>query len=62
MNDIKNPEALWTIQKSKLRLIFPELDDEYFWYDYEEKEMMMKKLETKLGRSRDELELLLLGL
>lgn len=54
MNDIKNPEELWAIQKAKLKLIFPHLHDEDFHYDYGEKEVMMVKLGAKLGKSREE--------
>lgn len=36
MNDIKNPDELWTIQKEKLKLIFPDLHDEDFHFDYGE--------------------------
>ena len=62
MNDIKNPDELWTIQKEKLKLIFPDLHDEDFHFDYGEKDVMMVKPEAKLGKSREELNLLLLGL
>lgn len=62
MNDIKNPEELWTVQKTKLKLIFSHLSDEDFQYDYGKKDVMLKKLELKLGKSREELDLLLLGL
>jgi len=48
--------------KAKLRLIFPHLNDEDLQYDYVGKEVMMEKLQEKLRRSRDELDLLLLGL
>lgn len=55
-----NPDVLWTVQKAKLKLLFPHLHDEDFYYDYGKKEMMMSLLEKKLGKSREEFELLLL--
>jgi hypothetical protein len=62
MNDIKNPEELWNIQKGKLRLLFTHLHDEDFRYDYAKKDVMLELLQKKLGKSRDELNQLLLGL
>ena len=62
MNDIKNPEELWTIQKSKLQLLFAHLHDEDFQYDYGKKDEMLEQLQSKLGKSREELNLLLIGL
>lgn len=62
MNDIKNPEELWRVQKAKLRLLFRNLDDEDFHYDYGKKDVMLALLEKKLGKSREELNQLLLGL
>ena len=62
MNDIKNPEELWTLQKAKLKLRFAQLDDEDFQYDYGKKDVMLELLQKKLGKSREELNHLLLGL
>jgi hypothetical protein len=62
MNDIKNPEALWTMQKAKLKLIFNHLHEEDFQYDYGKKDVMLDLLQAKLGKSREELNELLLGL
>lgn len=62
MNDIKNPEELWNVQKSKLKLLFTNLHDEDFQYDYGKKEVMLQSLQKKLGKSREELNLLLSGL
>ena len=59
MSDIKNPDTLWTLQKAKLKLQFSHLHDEDFYYDYGKKEVMMTQLQLKLGRSREELNLLL---
>ena len=62
MHDIKNPEELWTVQKAKLKLLFPHLHDEDFHYDYGEKDVMLESLQKKLGKSREDLNILLLGL
>jgi hypothetical protein len=62
MNEIKNPEELWTLQKAKLKLRFPHLHDEDFQYDYGQKNVMLESLQKKLGKSREELNEILLGL
>jgi hypothetical protein len=62
MNDMANPEELWTMQKGKLRLLFPHLHDEDFRYDYGKKDVMLELLQQKLGKTRDELNALLLTL
>ena len=58
----KDPEEIWIVQKTKLRLLFPHLHDEDFQYDYGKKDLMLDQLQAKLGKSREELNLLLLGL
>jgi hypothetical protein len=58
----KNPEERWRLQKAKLKLKFPHLDDDDFQYDYGRKEVMMTQLQAKLGKSRKELNVLLAGL
>ena len=58
----KDPEELWTVQKATLRLLFPHLHDEDFQYDYGKKDVMMDQLQAKLGKSREELNSLLVGL
>lgn len=50
------------MQKAKLKLIFAHLHEDDFQYDYGKKDLMLKNLELKLGKSREELEQLLLGL
>ena len=62
MINIKNPEELWRLQKAKLKLIFNHLHDEDFQYDYGKKDVMLEQLQFKLGKSREELNMLLLGL
>jgi hypothetical protein len=62
MNSIKNPEDLWAVQKAKLQREFPHLHEEDFRYDYGKKDVMLELLQKKLGKTREELNLLLLGL
>jgi len=62
MNEIKNPEELWTLQKAKLKLRFTHLNDEDFQYDYGKKDAMLESLQMKFGKSREELNEILLGL
>ena len=61
-DEIRNPEQLWTMQKSKLRLRFPQLHDEDFRYDNTRRDIMLDLLQYKLGQSREELNFVLLGL
>ncbi|RAW02021.1 general stress protein CsbD [Pseudochryseolinea flava] len=60
--NIKNPEQLWSMQKAKLKLIFPHLVDSDFQYDYGKKDVMLELLQAKLGKSREDINLLLFGL
>jgi len=63
MNDVtKSPEELWAMQKAKLKVVFQDLHDEDFQYDYGKKDTMLELIQKKLGKSREELNSLLLGL
>lgn len=62
MSYIKNPEELWTFQKAKLSLLFPHLHEVDFYYDYGKKDVMLDLLQKKLGKTREELNVLLSGL
>ena len=62
MIDIRDPDELWAVQKAKLKLLFTHLHDDDFYYDYGRKDVMLEQLQKKLGKSREELNLLLLGL
>lgn len=53
------PEDLWRRQKAKLQLYFPQLTEDDFRYDYGMKDVMMTKLQLRLGKSREELNELL---
>ena len=46
----------WGEQKTKLKAKFPTLTDEDLKYENGKKEDMYKKLETKLGKTRVELD------
>ena len=56
---IQTPDQNWRRQKAKLKLMFPHLDNGDFYYDYGMKEVMMTNLQAKLGKSREELNILL---
>jgi hypothetical protein len=58
----QKPEALWRTQKAKLKLLFAHLNDDDFKFDYGMKDVMMTKLQAKLGKSREELNAILSGL
>lgn len=62
MSNSINPEEQWRKQKAKLKLLLPQLNDEDFNYDYGKKEVMMTKLQDRLHKSREELNVLLTGL
>jgi len=59
MIPIQAPDQNWKRQKAKLKLMFRHLDDDDFYYDYGMKEVMMTNLQAKLGKSREELNILL---
>ena len=56
---IQTPDQNWRRQKAKLKLMFPYLDDGDLYYDYGKKEVVMTNLQAKLGKSREELNILL---
>ena len=62
MDHKKTPEELWNMQMAKLKLIYNHIHDDDFEYDYGRKEIMMTQLQRKLGKSREELNELLLQL
>jgi hypothetical protein len=55
MNNPQTPSGHWRKQKAKLKLMFPNLNDDDFQYEYGMKEVMMRNLQDKLGLSRSEL-------
>jgi hypothetical protein len=62
MNHPQNPENTWRRQKAKLKLLFSHLNETDFRYDYGMKDVMMTRLQQKLGKSREELNELMTGL
>ena len=59
MGKITKQDKRWAIQKAKLRLLFTHLEDSDFSYDYGKKDVMMTNLQAKLGKSREQLNVLL---
>ena len=62
MGYTNQPKDVWQRQVTKLKLLFPQLTEEDFTYDYGKKEVMMMKLQNKLGKSREQLNELLVEL
>jgi hypothetical protein len=62
MNYIHNPDERWRMQTAKMKLMFPHLNEDDFKYDYGMREAMMNKLRVKVGKSREELNILFSGL
>jgi len=48
----------WREQKAMLKMMFPNLSDEDFQYELDQRETMLKKLGKKLRKTREELDLL----
>jgi len=62
MGYANQPKDVWQHQITKLKLIFPQLTEDDLRYDYGKKEVMMTKLQNKLGKSREQLNSLLIDL
>jgi hypothetical protein len=60
MNTPQTPSGQWRKQKAKLKLMFSQLTDNDFKYDYGMKEVMMRNLQEKIGKTRSELNGLML--
>jgi hypothetical protein len=58
IDPIMNILRSWREQKILLKRIFPILSDEDFVFEEGDKESMFKKLESKLGKSKPELEII----
>jgi hypothetical protein len=58
----KDPIEVWLRKKAKLLVRFKGLNEGDFYFNYTNNEVMITKLHTKLGISRDELTNLLSGL
>jgi len=59
MTNLQTPSRTWGKQKANLKAMFPDLQENDFLYDYGGKEAMMNKLQTKIGKTRSELNELL---
>ncbi len=51
----KKAKVSWDIQKVKLKAKYPNLSDGDLHFDQGKKEKMMNKIQTKLGKTADEL-------
>lgn len=51
----QSPDEKWIIQVDKLKETYPFLDEDDFTYDYGMRDVMLDKLQNKLGKNRDEL-------
>lgn len=59
MEHTNEPNERWRVQKEKLLRNFSYLTERDFHFDYGMRDVMMTKLQAKLGKSRDELNALL---
>lgn len=55
MTNLQTPSRDWGKQRTKLKLMFPDLRDQDFLYEYGQKEAMMENLQRKIGKTRSEL-------
>jgi hypothetical protein len=51
----QSPDDKWKIQVEKLKEMYPFLVEDDFTYDYGMKDVMLDKLQVKLGKDRDQL-------
>jgi len=52
----------WREQKILLKRLFPTLSDEDFLFENENRESMLQRLQVKLNKSREELDLIFIKL
>lgn len=64
MLDTKNVtvKGNWNEQKGKLKAKFPKLTDEDLRYEDGKKDEMFSKIQTKLGKTKEELQAVIAGL
>ena len=60
MTNLQTPSRYWGKQKAKLKMMFSHLEDSDFVYEYGNKETMMLNLQLKIGKTRSELNELIL--
>lgn len=61
MNNLQTSSRSWVKQKSRLKMLFPELLENDFEYEYGKKEEMMYNLQRKIGVTRPDLNELIFG-
>jgi uncharacterized protein YjbJ (UPF0337 family) len=57
-----DPKANWNAQKAKLKTKFPTLTDADLQYEESKKDEMLNKLQSKLGKTKEELQKTMTGL
>lgn len=57
---IRDPQETWRLQMVQLKLRYRHLTDRDVYFDYGKKEAMLTSLQAKLGKTREELNSLLL--
>jgi hypothetical protein len=62
MTRITDPAQIWEYQKGQLLKRYPQLNKYDVRYDYGMKDVMLNNLQRKLGKSREEVNVLLSGL
>lgn len=67
MTDLKSTNPIpaagnWTEQKGKLKAKFPTLTDADLQYENGKKDEMLTKVQTKIGKTKEELATILAGL
>ena len=55
-------KGTWSEQKSKLKVQFPILTDEDLQYENGKKDEMFARVQTKIGKTKEELDALMTGL
>jgi uncharacterized protein YjbJ (UPF0337 family) len=58
----KQPIGNWNLQKGKLKAKFPQLTEADLHYDNGKKDEMLARIHTKIGKTKEELDAIILGL
>jgi hypothetical protein len=61
MNNMQTSARGWVKQKSRMKVLFPELREDDFEYEYGQKEEMMYRLQLKIGVTRPDLNEMISG-
>jgi hypothetical protein len=62
MTSLQMPKRYWGKQKAQLKAMFPQLEDSDFNFEYGDKEKMMENLQMKIGKTRSDLNGLIIDL